>query len=57
MIQGAGADKTKVQWCDTAQTPNPRATLGTYLWFCNICGEFTLFHLEKAKHNFYITFF
>jgi len=29
-IQGAGADKTKVQWCDTAQTPNTGATLGTY---------------------------
>ena len=32
-IQGAGADKTIVQWGDTALTPNPGAkgqTLGTY---------------------------
>ncbi|KAK2385388.1 putative pectinesterase [Trifolium repens] len=32
-IEGAGADKTIVQWGDTAQTPNPSAkgqTLGTY---------------------------
>jgi pectin methylesterase-like acyl-CoA thioesterase len=32
-IEGAGADKTIVQWGDTAQTPNPSAKgqrLGTY---------------------------
>lgn len=30
-IQGAGADKTVVQWGDTAQTPGPRGQpLGTY---------------------------
>ena len=30
-IQGAGADKTLVQWGDTAQTPGPRGQpLGTY---------------------------
>lgn len=38
-IQGACPYKTKlyIQWGDTAQTPNPRAILGTYLWFYNIC--------------------
>ena len=30
-IEGAGADKTIVQWGDTAQTPGPRGQpLGTY---------------------------